>query len=106
MCPHSQRTDALNAITLVENLARLATQGVFGLVFSALAEVGKAHLTFYVNAAIAVVGMAVLFLSNFPAANTTMVEDLDLDDDEEEEEEEGDCEENRLARVTSHETDR
>lgn len=28
MCPHSQRTDALNAVTLVENIARLATQGL------------------------------------------------------------------------------
>ncbi|KAJ4394782.1 hypothetical protein N0V93_004002 [Gnomoniopsis smithogilvyi] len=99
MCPHSQRTDALNAVTLVENIARLATQGLFGFVFSALAETGQAYLTFYVNAAVAVVGMAVLYLSHFPPLDSTMVEDLDWDEDEDEED-------NRLTRVTSHETDR
>ncbi|KAF3762801.1 hypothetical protein M406DRAFT_31187, partial [Cryphonectria parasitica EP155] len=66
MCSHSQRTDALNAVTLVENIARLATQGFFGFLFSALAETGQAYLTFYVNAAVAIVGMAVLYLSHFP----------------------------------------
>lgn len=49
MCPSSQRTDALNAITLVENIARLATLGLFGFIFSALAEIGQAQLTFYCN---------------------------------------------------------
>ncbi len=49
MCPASQRADALNAITLVENVARLSTLGVFGFVFSALAKVGKAYITFYCN---------------------------------------------------------
>ncbi len=49
MCPTSQRVDALNAITLVENIARLTTLGLFGFIFSALAEVGKAYITFYCN---------------------------------------------------------
>lgn len=71
----------------------------FGFVFSALAETGQAHLTFYVNAAVAVVGMAVLYLSHFPPLDSTMVEDLDWDEDEAEED-------NRLDRVISHETDR
>lgn len=71
----------------------------FGFVFSALAETGQAHLTFYVNAAVAVVGMAVLYLSHFPPLDSTMVEDLDWDEDEAEED-------NRLTRVISHETDR
>lgn len=100
MCPHSQRTDALNAVTLVENIARLATQGLFGFVFSALAESGQAYLTFYVNAALAVVAMAVLYLSHFPPLDSTMVDDAD-------EEDEDDFDQvNPLARVTSHETDR
>lgn len=99
MCAHSQRTDALNAVTLVENIARLATQGLFGFVFSALAETGQAHLTFYVNAALAIVAMAVLFLSNFPALDSTMVGDME--DDEEDVDDH-----NPLALVTSHETDR
>lgn len=101
MCPHSQRTDALNAVTLVENIARLATQGLFGFVFSALAETGQAHLTFYVNAALALVGMAVLFLSRFPPLDSTMVEDRDLDEGHEDFEQDA-----PLALVTSHETDR
>lgn len=67
--------------------------------FSALAETGQAYLTFYVNAAVAVVGMAVLYLSHFPPLDSTMVEDLDWDEDEAEED-------NRLSRVISHETDR
>lgn len=50
MCSESHRADALNAVTLVENIARLATQGLFGLVFSSLASVGKAYATFYCNA--------------------------------------------------------
>ena len=50
MTPASQRTDALNAITLVENIARLATVGVFGLLFSALADAGRAYLTFFFTA--------------------------------------------------------
>ncbi len=50
MCPSSQRADALNALTLVENIARLLTQGLFGFIFAALAEVGKSYLTFFCNA--------------------------------------------------------
>ena len=49
MCPNSQRTDALNAITLVENIARLSTLGLFGFIFSAFAEMGEAYLTFFCN---------------------------------------------------------
>lgn len=100
MCPHSLRTDALNAVTLVENIARLATQGLFGFIFAALAETGKAYLTFYINAAIAIVAMAVLFLSYFPPLDSTMV-DEDEDDEEGEDIRNGD----NLVRVSSHETD-
>ncbi|KAL2160689.1 hypothetical protein VTH06DRAFT_885 [Thermothelomyces fergusii] len=66
MCSTSRRADALNALTLVENVARLATQGLFGFVFAALAKVGKPHLTFFANAAIALLASAVLLLSRFP----------------------------------------
>ncbi|ROV92984.1 hypothetical protein VMCG_09003 [Cytospora schulzeri] len=102
MCPQSQRTDALNAVTLVENIARLATQGLFGFIFSALAETGQAYFTFYINAAIAIVAMAVLYLSYFPPLDSTMVADLEGDDDDGE----NYVDENDLVRVTSHETDR
>lgn len=50
MCPDSQRADALNLVTLVENIARLSTQGLFGFVFASLAGVGKAYATFFCNA--------------------------------------------------------
>jgi hypothetical protein len=50
MCSASTRADALNALTLVENIARLATQGLFGFAFAALAQIGKPHLTFFANA--------------------------------------------------------
>lgn len=75
MCPDSQRADALNAVTLIENVARLATQGLFGFVFAALAEQGKAYATFFCNAAVAVVGMAVLLLSHFPPDDARLLED-------------------------------
>lgn len=102
MCSHGDRTDALNAVTLVENIARLATQGLFGFIFSALAEEGKAYMTFHVNAALAIVGMAVLYLSHFPPPNATILEDNECGD----EDESADDDMPNLARVTSHETDR
>lgn len=102
MCSHGDRTDALNAVTLVENIARLATQGLFGFIFSALAEAGKAHMTFHVNAALAIVGMAVLYLSHFPPSSATILEDNENEDGDES----GEDDLPNLARVTSHETDR
>ncbi|KAB5575323.1 hypothetical protein GE09DRAFT_591239 [Coniochaeta sp. 2T2.1] len=78
MCPPGQRTDALNAITLVENVARLSTQGLFGFIFSALAESGNEYLTFFCNAAVAVVGMGVLLLSNFPPGGSILVDETEV----------------------------
>ncbi|KAH6880391.1 hypothetical protein B0T10DRAFT_609499 [Thelonectria olida] len=80
MCPESQRADALNAVTLVENVARLSTQGLFGFVFASLAAVGKAYATFFCNAAIAVLGMGVLLLSNFPPSGSVLVDDAEEDE--------------------------
>ncbi|KAI6379825.1 hypothetical protein MCOR25_001958 [Pyricularia grisea] len=79
MCPPSQRTDALGAITLVENIATLSTLSVFGFVFSTLSEIGQAHLTFFLNAAVAVLAMIVLLFSHFPPANSDLVQD-EVDD--------------------------
>lgn len=50
MCAASDRADALSALTLVENVARLSTQGLFGFVFAALSLVKKSYLTFFCNA--------------------------------------------------------
>lgn len=66
MLPSSQRVDALSGITLVENMARLSTTAVFGLVFAALAEVGKIPLVFVCNASVALLGFTVLCFSRFP----------------------------------------
>ncbi|KAL3479135.1 hypothetical protein BJX99DRAFT_255911 [Aspergillus californicus] len=66
MCKPHQRADALQAMTLVENIAMLSTLGLFGLIFSAFADIGKAFLTFYCNAAVAFAAVGVLFLSKFP----------------------------------------
>ncbi|TLD30929.1 hypothetical protein PspLS_02947 [Pyricularia sp. CBS 133598] len=79
MCPSSQRTDALGAITLVENIANLSTLSLFGFVFSSLSEIGQAHLTFLLNAAVAVLAMIVLLFSRFPPANSELVE-YEVDD--------------------------
>ncbi|KAK4210568.1 major facilitator superfamily domain-containing protein [Rhypophila decipiens] len=75
LCSSSQRADALSALTLIENIGRLATMGFFGLVFSSLAEIGKPHLTFYCNAAIAVIAAGVLLFSRFPPEGSRLLED-------------------------------
>ncbi|CEJ89683.1 hypothetical protein VHEMI05508 [[Torrubiella] hemipterigena] len=84
MCPESQRADALNAVTLVENVARLMTQGLFGFIFSSLASVGKAYLTFFCNASIALIGMLILLFSHFPPPGSVLVEQDEQDEQNEE----------------------
>ncbi|KAJ4310900.1 hypothetical protein N0V94_008220 [Neodidymelliopsis sp. IMI 364377] len=76
MLPNSQRIDALSGITLVENIARLSTTAVFGLVFAALAEVGKIPLVFVCNAAVALLGFTVLLFSRFPPSGSRRVDHL------------------------------
>lgn len=50
MCAPSERTDALQAMTLVENIAMLSTLGLFGFIFSSFSGIEKADLTFFCNA--------------------------------------------------------
>ncbi|KAF4459835.1 major facilitator superfamily transporter [Fusarium albosuccineum] len=78
MCSPSQRADALNAVTLVENTARLATQGFFGFLFAFLAGAGQAYLTFFCNVAIALLAMGILLLSHFPSRGSKVVENEDV----------------------------
>lgn len=66
MLPNSDRVDALSGITLIENIARLSTTAVFGFAFSILASIGKSHLVFICNAAVALLGFIVLLFSRFP----------------------------------------
>lgn len=92
------RQDALSAITLVESAATLTTQGIFGLIFATLSEIGKPNLTFFVNAvsvfplfqpmpllcrrllndpfaqALAVVAVGILLLAHYPPAEATRIE--------------------------------
>lgn len=84
MCTPSQRADALNAVTLVENMANLTTQGLFGYVFAALATRGVAHMTFFCNAAIAVLAMLVLLFSKFPPVGSELVDEAEEEEEEEE----------------------
>ncbi|TQN64361.1 Major facilitator-type transporter psiT1 [Colletotrichum shisoi] len=74
MCPPHMRQDALSAITLVESAATLTTQGIFGLIFATLSEIGKPNLTFFVNAALAVVAVSILLLAHYPPAEATRIE--------------------------------
>jgi MFS family permease len=66
MLPSSDRVDALSGITLVENIARLSTTAVFGMLYSALAELGQTHLVFLCNASVALLGFLALLCSRFP----------------------------------------
>lgn len=66
MCAPDQRVDALSAIALVDSIARLSTVSLFGLIFSAFAEIGRPHLTFAVNGAVALCGFIVLMFAKFP----------------------------------------
>ncbi|KAF3810635.1 hypothetical protein GCG54_00013877 [Colletotrichum gloeosporioides] len=50
MCEPSERADALQAMTLVENIAMLSTLGLFGFIFSSFAAIEKTYLTFFCNA--------------------------------------------------------
>tara|TARA_R110002003_G_scaffold120_7_gene10659 strand:+ start:384 stop:1985 length:1602 start_codon:yes stop_codon:yes gene_type:complete len=74
MLPSSDRVDALSGITLVENIARLLTTAIFGLTFSALAEIGKSHLVFICNAAVALLGFVALCFSRFPPDGSRRVQ--------------------------------
>lgn len=50
MCPPGKRRDAIASITLVESASMLITQGCFGYIYSAFAEIGHTNLTFFCNA--------------------------------------------------------
>lgn len=80
MCPPESRTDALQAMTLVDMIARLSTITLFGIVFAAFAEIGQTHLVFTVNAAIAILGFIVLLFCRFPFAGSRRWDPEDEDE--------------------------
>ncbi|CAJ2505823.1 Uu.00g132170.m01.CDS01 [Anthostomella pinea] len=73
MVPASQKAEVLQAMTLVEYTATFTTLGLFGAIFSTLADAGKSYLTFYCNAAIAIVGVCLLLFSRFPPQDSELV---------------------------------
>ncbi|KAJ8126646.1 hypothetical protein O1611_g6993 [Lasiodiplodia mahajangana] len=80
MVPSNRKADALQAMTLVEYSATLTTMGVFGFIFSSFADIGKSYLTFYCNAAVAIVGVLILLLSRFPPPGSEMITDHSEDE--------------------------
>jgi hypothetical protein len=74
MLPSSDRVDALSGITLVENIARLSTTAIFGLLYSALAQIGQTHLVFLCNASVALLGFLALLCSRFPPEGSRRVD--------------------------------
>jgi MFS family permease len=77
MCSPSQRVDALSAISLVEQLAKLVTIGVFGALFAAFATIGRAELTFLCNAGVALLAFLVLLFARYPPEGSRRVAELD-----------------------------
>ncbi|MBV36521.1 MAG: hypothetical protein CMP47_13880 [Rickettsiales bacterium] len=77
----AERTDALAGVSLVENMARLSTTFVFGVIFAAFASIGRTELVFTVNAAVAIIGFGVLLFARFPLEGSRPV-DVDVDQEE------------------------
>jgi len=69
----AERTDALAGISLVENMARLSTTFVFGVVFASFAAVGRTELVFTCNAAVALVGFGVVLFARFPPQESRLL---------------------------------
>ncbi|KAK5571500.1 hypothetical protein LTR43_003328 [Exophiala xenobiotica] len=86
----AERTDALAGVSLVENMARLSTTFVFGVIFAAFASIGRTELVFTVNAAVAIIGFGVLLFARFPLEGSRPVNDLDLDLDQERDDDDDD----------------
>jgi len=74
LCPPEQRGDALSGITLVESMATLLTQGLFGIIFAAMSEIDQPRLTFFCNAGFAVMGFTVLFMARLPPAGSKRID--------------------------------
>ncbi|KAI0477897.1 major facilitator superfamily domain-containing protein [Xylariaceae sp. FL0804] len=87
MVPPARRADGIQAMMLVEFSATFTTLGVFGAIFSSLSDLGKPYLTFFCNAAVAVIAVFVLLFSRFPPPGSKML--LEEANGEDEEEEDG-----------------
>ena len=81
MCTPEQKTDALSAISLLESVARISATSIFGVIFSVFADIGRPHLTFAVNGAVAVCGFVVLMFARFPPEGAVRYKADDREDD-------------------------
>ncbi|KAJ9653168.1 hypothetical protein H2198_007630 [Neophaeococcomyces mojaviensis] len=81
----SERTDAMAGVSLVENMARLSTTFIFGMIFAAFASIGKTQFVFICNAAVALVGFCVLLFARFPIEGSRRLEDDEVPTETEEE---------------------
>jgi MFS family permease len=77
----AERTDALAGISLIENMARLSTTFIFGVVFAAFASIGRTELVFTCNAAVALIGFGVLLFARFPPDGSRRLDAKDIDND-------------------------
>jgi hypothetical protein len=77
MCTPSQRVDALSAISLVEQMAKLMTIGGFGALFAAFAAIGRPELTFLCNAGVAVLAFIVLVFARYPPKDSRRIAELE-----------------------------
>ncbi|KIW72020.1 hypothetical protein PV04_00244 [Phialophora macrospora] len=73
----SERTDALAGVSLVENIARLSTTSIFGIIFAAFASIGRTELVFACNAAVALIGFVVLLFARFPPEGSRRLDQKD-----------------------------
>ncbi|EXJ82432.1 hypothetical protein A1O3_06245 [Capronia epimyces CBS 606.96] len=73
----AERADALAGISLVENMARLSTTFVFGVVFAFFASIGRTELVFTVNAAVALIGFTVVLFARFPPEGSRRLDHQD-----------------------------
>ncbi|KAH8203715.1 hypothetical protein TruAng_002128 [Truncatella angustata] len=80
LVPAARRPEALQAITFVSYVSALATVGIFGSIFSALAEIGKTNLVFFCNAAVALIAILLLIFVRIPPKGSTVeTNDEDLE---------------------------
>jgi len=85
-------------VSLVENMARLSTTFVFGVVFASFASIGRTELVFTCNAAVALIGFGVLLFARFPLEGSRPLtaeeeeEEDDADEDDGEDEDDDDHE--------------
>ncbi|KAI1615457.1 major facilitator superfamily domain-containing protein [Exophiala viscosa] len=77
----SERTDALAGVSLVENMARLSTTSIFGIIFAVFAGIGRTELVFTVNAAVALIGFCVLLFARFPLEGSRPLDKENISED-------------------------